>query len=202
MGASFAALIATVAPGIAQTALPNSAVPLLLQNFPTGNPFTVGPGTTIATGAAGIAIQGDNSSNWTLNNQGTVSSDTTAMQFGSATTIVNSGTIAGGAGPAINFGNFNNSVTNTGNITSTGATAILFGSGNDTLNMNGGTIMGTGADNSVVDSYGRTHEIPNLYVAGPGIFPSEGASNPTYTVFALSLRGAEQLAKDWGTIAG
>jgi choline dehydrogenase-like flavoprotein len=65
--------------------------------------------------------------------------------------------------------------------------------------MNGGTIMGTGADNSVVDSYGWTHEIPNLYVAGPGIFPSEGASNPTYT--ALSLRGAEQLARDWGTIA-
>jgi choline dehydrogenase-like flavoprotein len=71
-----------------------------------------------------------------------------------------------------------------------------------TIHMNGGTIMGTAADNSVVDSYGRTHEVANLYVAGPGIFPSEGASNPTYTVFALSLRGAEQLAKDWSTIAG
>ncbi|KQW22514.1 hypothetical protein ASC80_03785 [Afipia sp. Root123D2] len=104
------------------------------------------PGVVISTGAAGIAIQGNNSSNWTLNNQGTVSSDTTAMQFGAATTIVNSGTIAGGNGPAINFGNFNNSVTNTGNITSNGATAILFGIGNDTLIMNGGAINKTGID--------------------------------------------------------
>jgi hypothetical protein len=61
----------------------------------------------------------------------------------------------------------------------------------------GGTIMGTGAANSVVNSYGQTHEIPNLYVAGPGIFTTSGASNPTYTIFALSLRGAEQLSVSW-----
>ena len=29
-----------------------------------------------------------------------------------------------------------------------------------------------------------------------------GASNPTYTIFALSLRGAEQLAENWATVAG
>jgi hypothetical protein len=28
-------------------------------------------------------------------------------------------------------------------------------------------------------------EIPNLYLAGPGIFATAGASNPTYTIFAL-----------------
>ncbi len=44
--------------------------------------------------------------------------------------------------------------------------------------------MGTGASNSVVNSYGQTHELPNLYVAGPSIFPTEGASNPTYTILA------------------
>ena len=60
--------------------------------------------------------------------------------------------------------------------------------------------MGTEAGNSVVNSYGQTHEIPNLYVAGPGIFATSGASNPTYTIFALSLRGAEQLAASWGTV--
>jgi hypothetical protein len=38
----------------------------------------------------------------------------------------------------------------------------------------------TGADNGVVNSFGQTHEIPNLYVAGPGIFATSGASNPTY----------------------
>ena len=71
-----------------------------------------------------------------------------------------------------------------------------------TIHLFGGTIMGTGAADSVVNSYGQTHEIPNLYIAGPGIFPTEGASNPTYTIFALSLRGAEQLVANWSTVAG
>ena len=71
-----------------------------------------------------------------------------------------------------------------------------------TIHLMGGTIMGTDADNSVVDSYGQTHEIPNLYIAGPGIFATAGASNPTYTIFALSLRGAERLAAEWSTVAG
>jgi choline dehydrogenase-like flavoprotein len=62
--------------------------------------------------------------------------------------------------------------------------------------------MGASAGTSVVDSYGQAHELPNLYVAGPGIFPTEGASNPTYTILALSLRGAEHLADKWGTVAG
>ena len=62
--------------------------------------------------------------------------------------------------------------------------------------------MGTDAGNSVVNSYGQTHEIPNLYIAGPGIFATAGASKPTYTIFALSLRGAEQLASQWSTVAG
>jgi choline dehydrogenase-like flavoprotein len=71
-----------------------------------------------------------------------------------------------------------------------------------TIHLFGGTIMGTGAANSVTNSYGQTHELQNLYVAGPGIFPTEGASNPTFTIFALSLRGAEQMAANWSTVAG
>ena len=68
--------------------------------------------------------------------------------------------------------------------------------------LHGGTIMGTGAADSVVNSYGQCHELANLYVAGPSIFPTEGASNPTYTILAISLRGAEQLAAKWSTVAG
>ena len=66
-----------------------------------------------------------------------------------------------------------------------------------TIHLMGGTIMGTNATNSVVNSFGQTHELPNLYIAGPGVFPTGGASNPTYTIFAVSLRGAEQLAAKW-----
>jgi choline dehydrogenase-like flavoprotein len=71
-----------------------------------------------------------------------------------------------------------------------------------TSHLHGGAIMGTSAANSVTNSYGQTHEIANLWMAGPCIFPTEGASNPTYTIFAVSLRGAEQLAKTWGSVAG
>jgi choline dehydrogenase-like flavoprotein len=70
-----------------------------------------------------------------------------------------------------------------------------------TIHLMGGTIMGTSAGSSVTNSYGQTHEIPNLYVAGPGIFATAGASNPTYTIFALSLRGAEHVAANWATVA-
>jgi choline dehydrogenase-like flavoprotein len=70
-----------------------------------------------------------------------------------------------------------------------------------TSHLMGGTIMGTGPANSVVNSYGQSHEIPNLWVAGPSIFATAGASNPTFTIFALSQRGAERMASQWGTLA-
>ena len=71
-----------------------------------------------------------------------------------------------------------------------------------TAHLHGGAIMGTGPENSVTNGYGQTHEIANLWMAGPCIFPTEGASNPTYTIFAVSLRGAEHLAQNWGSVAG
>jgi choline dehydrogenase-like flavoprotein len=44
--------------------------------------------------------------------------------------------------------------------------------------------------------------IANLWIAGPEIFPTSGAPNPTYTILALSLRGAESLAENWGAVTG
>ena len=82
-----------------------------------------------------------------------------------------------------------------------GAKEVWAGRVIPSAHLHGGTIMGTNAGNSVVDSYGQTHEIPNLWIAGPGIFPTEGASNPTYTILAVSLRGAEQLAWRYGMVA-
>jgi choline dehydrogenase-like flavoprotein len=69
-----------------------------------------------------------------------------------------------------------------------------------TSHLMGGTIMGASAADSVVNSFGQSHEIPNLWVAGPSIFPTAGASNPTFTIFALSQRGAERMASQWGTL--
>jgi choline dehydrogenase-like flavoprotein len=70
-----------------------------------------------------------------------------------------------------------------------------------TIHLNGGTIMGTGAENSVTNSYGQTHELANLYLAGSGLFPTEGALHLTNTLMAVSIRGAEQMVKSWGSIA-
>jgi choline dehydrogenase-like flavoprotein len=70
-----------------------------------------------------------------------------------------------------------------------------------TIHLIGGTIMGTSAENSVTNSFGQTHEIANLYISGAGLFPTEGSVNPTNTLMAVSLRGAEHLAKNWSTIA-
>ena len=57
----------------------------------------------------------------------------------------------------------------------------------------GGTVMGDKAQHSVTDPWGRCHELDNLYIAGPGLFPSSGAVNPTFTIHALALRTAEYL---------
>lgn len=61
----------------------------------------------------------------------------------------------------------------------------------------GGTIMGADTGSSVTDSFGRCHDIPNLFLAGPGLFPTGGAMNPNFTNHAVSLRGVEHLIGNW-----
>lgn len=61
----------------------------------------------------------------------------------------------------------------------------------------GGTVMGSDPATSVTNSYGQSHDIENLFIAGPGLFPGSGAVNPTFTIHALALRAVEQLLRDW-----
>jgi choline dehydrogenase-like flavoprotein len=70
------------------------------------------------------------------------------------------------------------------------------------MHIMGGTVMGTSASNSVTNGYGQVHDIPNLWVAGPGLFPTSGGVNPTFTVHALAARGAEMLLATWKQVAG
>jgi choline dehydrogenase-like flavoprotein len=65
----------------------------------------------------------------------------------------------------------------------------------------GGTIMGKSAKDSVTDSYGRSHDVGNLFITGGGLFPTIGGVHPTFTLHALTLRTAEHMAKNWGGIA-
>ena len=71
----------------------------------------------------------------------------------------------------------------------------VFTSGLGSTHMMGGTVMGSDPERSVTDAYGRVHSMDNLYIAGSGLFPTAGAVNPTFSIYALSLRNAEHLAK-------
>jgi choline dehydrogenase-like flavoprotein len=52
--------------------------------------------------------------------------------------------------------------------------------------------MGASAADSVVDTYGRSHEIDNLWICDNSIFPSALAANPALTIMALALRTARR----------
>ncbi|HEY0746016.1 MAG TPA: GMC family oxidoreductase [Steroidobacteraceae bacterium] len=64
--------------------------------------------------------------------------------------------------------------------------------------LSGGTIMGTDPARSVCDSYGRSHDVRNLILAGAGLFPQSGGTSPTFTLHALALRSADHIARHWG----
>jgi choline dehydrogenase-like flavoprotein len=53
--------------------------------------------------------------------------------------------------------------------------------------------MGDDPKTSVVDSFQRSHDHPNLYLVGSGTFPTVGTANPTLTLSALALRTAERI---------
>jgi choline dehydrogenase-like flavoprotein len=55
--------------------------------------------------------------------------------------------------------------------------------------------MGNDPATSVVDRWGRMHELENVYVADGSVFVSSGGFNPTLTIMALSLRMARHLAR-------
>ena len=53
--------------------------------------------------------------------------------------------------------------------------------------------MSVSPRDGVLDSFCRTHDIPNLYVFGGNAFPSTGDKHPTLTMMALSARGCDHL---------
>jgi len=59
----------------------------------------------------------------------------------------------------------------------------------------GTTRMSENAADGVVDSYGKVHGLNNLFIAGASVFPTAGATNPTLTIMALSIRLGDFLAR-------
>jgi choline dehydrogenase-like flavoprotein len=58
--------------------------------------------------------------------------------------------------------------------------------------------MGEHPDGSVVNAWGRTHDVDNLFIVDGSIFVTSAAVNPTTTIQALALRTADYIARTGG----
>jgi choline dehydrogenase-like flavoprotein len=57
----------------------------------------------------------------------------------------------------------------------------------------GAARMGADPTKSVVDCFGRTHDIANLFVCDGSVLPTQGSANPGLTIQALAARTADYL---------
>jgi choline dehydrogenase-like flavoprotein len=55
--------------------------------------------------------------------------------------------------------------------------------------------MSAEPEDGVVNRWGQSHEIPNLFVSDGSVFTSSMSGNPTLTIVALVLRQAAYIAK-------
>ncbi|MNU04598.1 Paromamine 6'-oxidase [compost metagenome] len=55
--------------------------------------------------------------------------------------------------------------------------------------------MGHDPNTSVVDGFGRAHDVPNLFIVDGSVMVTGGSVNPTAAIAALSLRAATHLAE-------
>jgi glucose dehydrogenase len=69
---------------------------------------------------------------------------------------------------------------------------------NTAAHIMGTTIMGDDPNDSVVDRWGRTHDVPNLWIVGSSVFPTSATANPTLTLAALTLRTAQAIHRQLG----
>ncbi len=64
----------------------------------------------------------------------------------------------------------------------------------------GAARMGSDPSSSVVDKFGRTHDIPNLFICDGSILPTQGSANPGLTIQALAARTADYLVSQGDTV--
>jgi choline dehydrogenase-like flavoprotein len=60
----------------------------------------------------------------------------------------------------------------------------------------GTATMGVDPGSSVVDAWGRTHDIPNLFIFDGSVWPTSSGMNPTATIAALALRCSDHLVRN------
>ena len=82
-------------------------------------------------------------------------------------------------------------------------TEILYAAGADEVvhearyaHLVGGARIGKDPSTSVTDSFGRTHDICNLFVCDGSLLPTQGSANPGLTIQALAARTADYLISE------
>lgn len=66
----------------------------------------------------------------------------------------------------------------------------------------GGTIMGNDPAKSVLNAHGQAHDVPNLFAAGPGVFPTSSSVNSTFTAHAMAMKSARYMVDNWAALSG
>ena len=61
------------------------------------------------------------------------------------------------------------------------------------LRLGGAARMGCDPKTSVVDQFGRTHDIDNLFVCDGSIMPTQGSANPGLTIMSMAARIADYM---------
>ena len=64
----------------------------------------------------------------------------------------------------------------------------------------GGTILGNDPASSVLSSVSQSHDVKNLFVGGPGVFPTSSSVNSTFTAHALAMKGARFMVENWSSL--
>ena len=60
--------------------------------------------------------------------------------------------------------------------------------------------MGLDPNNSVVNEWGQSHDVKNLFIIDGSVFVTSGAVNPTTTIQALALYISDQIKNNITTI--
>jgi len=66
----------------------------------------------------------------------------------------------------------------------------------------GGTMMGDNPSDSVVNRYGQSWDVPNLFVTGAGLYPQNPGYNPTGTLAALCYMSAAAIKSQYARAPG
>ena len=63
----------------------------------------------------------------------------------------------------------------------------------------GTTKMGNNPKDSVVNQWGQSHDVPNLFIIDGSVFPTSSGGNPTSTIMANALRSVRHLVENFKT---